>query len=135
MPRVLLSLTTAVVLATGLAACSGGTDAVTEVQPAEAAKTLTAEPDITILDVRTPAEFAGGHLPGAVNIDVEGGTFDQQVAALPKDDTYLVYCHSGNRSGVATEAMAKAGFTHLLDLQGGVTAWQQAGGTLVTDGQ
>ena len=94
---------------------------------------MLAEPDVTVVDVRTPAEYAAGHLPGAVNIDIEGGSFEQQVDQLPKDETYFVYCRTGNRSGVATGQMADLGFTDLYDLQGGVVDSQAAGGAVVTN--
>ena len=61
-----------------------------------------------VLDVRTPAEFAAGHLPGAVNIDVEAPDFGTRIAALDASLPYAVYCRSGNRSGVALAAMAAA---------------------------
>lgn len=130
--RLVGALLAATVLLGGLAACSTTPGAVTDVDVAESTSILT-EPGITVLDVRTPAEFAAGHLPGAVNIDIEGGAFSEQIADLPKDGEYFVYCRSGNRSGVATDEMADAGFTKLYDLQGGVGAWQAAGGALVTD--
>ncbi|HEY5247692.1 MAG TPA: rhodanese-like domain-containing protein, partial [Dermatophilaceae bacterium] len=53
---------------------------------------------------------------------------------LDKNATYAVYCHSGNRSGAALEQMAAAGFTHLFDLAGGLTAWQAMGGHMVAGG-
>lgn len=115
----------------GLTACSSGSDAVTDVNPKAAAQVLQ-ESGTTVIDVRTPAEYAAGHLPGAVNIDVESATFEDQVKQLPKDGQYLVYCHSGNRSGVATDEMATLGFTDVYDLQGGIEAWQADGGQVVT---
>lgn len=90
-------------------------------------------PDTVLLDVRTPAEFAAGHIAGAVNIDVEAATFPQLVAELDPAKNYAVYCRSGNRSKAAMAAMGKAGFGHLFDLGGGIGAWQSAGGQLVTD--
>lgn len=114
-----------------VSACTSGSDAVTDVTSAEAVEVL-AEPDVTVVDVRTPAEYAAGHLPGAVNIDVESGSFEQQVDQLPKDGSYFVYCRTGNRSGVATDQMADLGFTDLYDLQGGIVDWQAAGGPVVT---
>ncbi len=122
----------AVIAVGGLSACSGGSDAVTSVTPSDAVAVL-AEPGVAVLDVRTPAEFATGHLEGAVNVDIEGGAFEQQVADLPKDATYVVYCRSGNRSGVATKQLADLGFTDVYDVQGGIVAWQSAGGAVVTD--
>lgn len=123
---------TGLVAVGGLTACSNGSDAVTDVNPKAAAEVLQ-ESGTTVIDVRTSAEYASGHLPGAVNIDAEAATFEDQVEQLPKDAQYLVYCHSGNRSGVATDEMAKLGFTDVYDLQGGIVAWQADGGQLVTD--
>lgn len=80
--------------------------------------------DTVILDVRTPAEFNGGHIPGAKNLDLMGPAFAQEVARLDKDKTYLVYCRSGNRSGAACGLMAKQGFEKLNNLRGGIAAWQ-----------
>lgn len=88
-------------------------------------------PHTTILDVRTPAEFASGHLEGAVNADIEGD-FAAAIADLDKAAPYAVYCRSGNRSAIAVQAMQQAGFTATYHLDGGITAWQAAGGTVVT---
>ena len=89
-------------------------------------------PDTVLLDVRTPAEFAEGHLPGAVNIDVESPDFAQQISGLDQSKAYAVYCRSANRSKVAMTAMQQAGFTQLYDLAGGINAWKSAGGEVVT---
>ena len=80
-----------------------------------------------LLDVRTPAEYAAGHLEGAKNIDVESPDFTTQIAGLDKSATYALYCRSGNRSGVAMATMSGAGFTNVFHLGGGITAWQGAG--------
>lgn len=129
--RLVAAALVALVATGGITACSSSSDAITDVSASEATSVL-AEPDVMVIDVRTPAEYAAGHLPGAVNIDVESGSFEQQVGQLPKDGTYFVYCRSGNRSGVATDQMAGLGFTHLYDLQGGIESWQSAGGQVVT---
>lgn len=84
-----------------------------------------------VLDVRHPEEFVAGHLANAQNIDVEASTFTSEIAKLDKNATYAVYCHSGRRSGIATEQMAKAGFAHLYNLNGGIAAWSAAGGAVV----
>src|SRR3569623_1844240 len=57
-----------------------------------------AQPGTTLLDVRTPAEYAAGHLAGAVNLDVQGAGFADAVGRLDPSARYAVYCHSGNRS-------------------------------------
>lgn len=85
-----------------------------------------------VLDVRTPGEFVAGHIQGAMNIDVEASTFNTEIAKLDKSKTYAVYCHSGNRSGVATATMAKAGFKHLFNLENGISDWMAHGMTVVT---
>ena len=69
-----------------------------------------------ILDVRTPEEFAAGHLDGAVLVDIKDPSFDTKLAALDPSVAYVVYCRSGNRSAQAVERMKAAGFTDLTDL-------------------
>ncbi len=91
-----------------------------------------ARPGTTVLDVRTPAEFAQGHLPGAVNVDIEAPDFGARLGALDPAAPYAVYCRSGNRSAAALDAMASLGFTAAYDLSGGIVGWQGAGGEVVT---
>jgi rhodanese-related sulfurtransferase len=64
-----------------------------------------------LIDVRTPAEFAEGHLDGAVNVPVELSTFTAQVALLDPSMDYLVYCRTGRRAEIAIEYMESLGFT------------------------
>ena len=66
-----------------------------------------------VIDVRTPAEYAAGHVASAINIDVESGAFDRAIATLDSSVTYVVYCHSGRRSAIAAEKMSNAGLTVL----------------------
>jgi rhodanese-related sulfurtransferase len=84
-----------------------------------------------LVDVRTPAEFAAGHIAGATNIDVEAADFATKIGALDKGAAYALYCRSGNRSGVAMQAMLSSGFTHVFHLGGGIGAWQSAGQPVV----
>ena len=88
---------------------------------------------VVVLDVRTPEEFASGHLVGAVNINLESGSFESDIAGLDQGAPYAVYCRSGNRSGQAMGIMQDAGFTDVAHLDGGIVAWQEAGGQIVTD--
>ena len=81
---------------------------------------------LTIIDVRTPDEFATGHLEGAVNSDIEGGQFSTYIATLDKTATFVLYCHSGRRAALAAQAMADAGFTDVHDI-GSIADWQAAG--------
>ncbi len=61
-----------------------------------------------IVDVRTPAEYASGHLQGAVNLDFQSGSFEEAVADLDTEADYVVYCQSGNRSAKAVSVMEAA---------------------------
>lgn len=85
------------------------------------------EGDIVVLDVRTPDEFADGHLEGARMIDFYSPDFADQLAELDPEASYLLYCRSGNRSGRTTEIMADLGFTDVADVDGGILAWTAAG--------
>lgn len=72
--------------------------------------------DAIIIDVRTPEEFAAGHLEGALLYNVQDPSFEANIAALDATATYVVYCRSGNRSAQAIERMKAVGFTTLTDL-------------------
>ena len=80
-----------------------------------------------VLDVRTAREFEAGHIPGAVNIDVNSPEFEKKVAELDKAKPYLVHCASGVRSVRACEKMNRMDFKQLINLQGGMKAWEKAG--------
>ena len=82
---------------------------------------------LVIVDVRTPAEFREGHLPGAVNMDYFGGPFETQIKSLPKTAPVLLYCRTGNRSGSAYDVMTKAGIGNILHMHEGIIKWQQLG--------
>ncbi len=83
--------------------------------------------DLVVLDVRTPEEFAEGHLEGAVLVDFYDADFADQLAALDPDVLYLLYCRSGNRSGETLGVMEQLGFTSVADIDGGIIAWAGAG--------
>lgn len=88
--------------------------------------------DLIILDVRTIEEFGEGHLEGAEMLDFYGADFAEQLDLLDKDQPYLIYCRSGNRSGQTLAIMEELGFTDVADVDGGVLAWADAGLDLVT---
>ncbi len=83
-------------------------------------------PDAPVVDVRTPEEFAKGHLVNAKNIDWRGNDFDKQVEALDKSKPVLVYCLSGGRSSEAAEKMRSEGFKEVYELNGGIMKWRAA---------
>lgn len=88
---------------------------------------MTAKKKNMLVDVRTPEEVAEGHLPGALNINFLGENFSQEIQTLNKNKTYLLYCRSGSRTRKAADQMQKAGFKKVYMLEGGITAWNEAG--------
>lgn len=75
-----------------------------------------------LVDVRTPAEFASGHILSAINIDYDNQSFESEIKKLDTSKTYFVYCRSGNRSGKAIAIMKNNGFKNIYELQGGISA-------------
>ncbi len=99
---------------------------------AAAFEEVVARPGVVVLDVRTPAEYAQGHLPDAVNVDINAPEARLRLSELERETPYAVYCRSGNRSAVALGVMDELGFTDAVHLVGGVGAWTAAGHDLVT---
>lgn len=86
------------------------------VAPAEATSLIDA--GAVVIDVRTPEEFAAGHLQGAENIDVQAADFHERVGKLDPDATYVLYCRSGSRAGAAAQMMTDMGFTDVVNAGG-----------------
>ncbi len=86
-----------------------------------------ADPALVVIDVRTPREFAGGHIFGAANLDLYAPDLRARLASLPRDVAYLIYCRSGHRSAVAARVMQELGFALIFELEGGILAWEEAG--------
>ena len=78
-----------------------------------------------LIDVRTPEEFGGGHIPNSININFNAPDFSAQIEKLDKSKTYLVYCRSGARSGRAATSMSELGFQTIYTLKGGILGWNQ----------
>jgi len=114
-----------------LAGCSSTGSATTvNLNVSEFSQKIT-EPGVIIVDVRTPEEFAGGHIEGALNIDFNSGNFANEITRLNPSENYAVYCRSGSRSGQAASMMHKAGFHDVSNLNGGVIDWTNDGLPLV----
>lgn len=92
---------------------------------------VIADPGVTIVDVRTPQEYAEGHIEGAVNIPVESADFLDRVGELDPAGTYAVYCRSGNRSQGAVDGMSSIGINGIVELESGTNGWSSAGQPLV----
>lgn len=109
-----------------LAGCSSTGSATTvNLNVSEFSQKIT-EPDVIILDVRTPEEFASGHIESALNIDFNSGDFANEITRLNPSGNYAIYCRSGSRSGQAASIMHKAGFHDVSNLNGGVIDWTNA---------
>jgi phage shock protein E len=135
-------MTLAIILATVLAVagCGGVPSAAPVVAPAAVAAqtknlpadldvataaSLHGQSDVVFLDVRTPEEYAEGHIPGVVLIPLD--ELPHRIDEVPKDKTVVVTCRSGNRSAQAAEILRQAGYSNVHNMTGGITAWQQAG--------
>ena len=80
-----------------------------------------------ILDVRTPSEFANGHIENAVNLDYYSETFKNALNRLDYNKTYLIYCRTASRSGRVLDLMKELGFKEVYNIAGGITDWKEAG--------
>ena len=105
-----------------------GGSAVTNVSVGKAQTLLkerAGKADFVIVDVRTPEEFAEGHIDGAVNLDVQARDFEKKLRVLDRKKSYLVYCRTGNRSRKATVAMEALGFRSIFHMTEGIVRWKQ----------
>jgi rhodanese-related sulfurtransferase len=91
------------------------------------------EKNVQLVDVRTPEEYAEGHIKGAVNINFKKRTFPDFINVIDKKKPVAIYCRSANRSGKAALIMQSLGFKKIYDLDGGIKAWKAAGKELSAD--
>jgi len=90
-------------------------------------KILSTIVQVQLIDVRTPEEYAQGHLKNAVNVDINSDDFESRIQKLDKTKPVLVYCLSGGRSGRAASKMEDMGFSTVYNMQGGIMQWRSAG--------
>jgi phage shock protein E len=81
----------------------------------------------TLIDVRTVEEYAGGHISGSLNMDINNEGFKENVLMLDRSKEYVLYCASGVRSGKAADIMRQSGFTSVYTLAGGMKLWRDKG--------
>jgi len=110
-----------------LTACAAQVQTVPEISADELVSRRAGVDPPVVLDVRTPEEFEGGHVPGALNVPHD--QIERRLAELEpyRDREVVLYCRSGRRAGVASETLAAAGFAHLLHLSGDMSGWRAEG--------
>jgi rhodanese-related sulfurtransferase len=98
-----------------------------QITAAELAKRVHTPPAPLILDVRSPREYAAGHVPGAVNIPHTQLAYRLGELGIDKSEEVVVYCQVGKRAALAEQVLAEAGYTGVLHLEGQMRAWQRGG--------
>ena len=115
---------------TGIPTQPTPTQLIEDVTPQEAFTLIQnnlGNPDFVILDVRTSGEFAEGHLENAANLDFYLETFRDELSQLDRNETYLIYCRSDNRSGKALGLMKELNFRAVYNMSGGIIEWEAEG--------
>lgn len=118
-----LLLTTAVILFLLSASVDAGSFG--DVTTKKASSMISSKKGLIILDVRTPEEYAKGHLINARLMNFYEPTFKDQLKTLPKDRTLLIYCKSGRRSAETLAMMKSLGFKSAYNMLGGFDAWSK----------
>lgn len=118
-----------------LAGCTRSVNNEPQVSISEFVEVKKQHPQAVILDVRTPEEYNSGTMPDAININVLESSFDQNVSQFDKDATVMVFCKSGGRSAKAKQRLIDLGFANVVDLEGGIMGWKNAGGEIITPHQ
>ena len=112
-------------VAMGMGACSQGDSDAPEMAPQELVARMTAETPPVILDVRTPQEYAAGHVPGAINVPHKAMA-DRLAEMLGfRDREVVLYCERGKRSEMARAVLLEAGFTSTQLLKGHMVEWRR----------
>ena len=114
--------------------CNGQTSKnIKDIDPKAFSEKIIATPKAQIIDVRTPQEFAGGHIDNALNIDWLGDDFVVNTEKLDKTKPVFVYCKTSNRSLQAAAKLEELGFKTIYNLQGGLLKWDADGFSKPTD--
>jgi len=127
MKKLIIAFSTLIILF--IYACSAGhaQSNANLLPPTEFKKKVETTDKAVIIDVRTPDEYKDGHLSNAVNMNWNDDTFGQQIKSLDKNAPVFVYCYAGGRSSAAAKELRKQGFKEVYDMQGGMSAWRDAG--------
>lgn len=99
-------------------------ESVVNVSPKELSELIKEHEGIKMIDVRTPEEFASGHISGAQNINFFDKNFAKSLEKLDKSEPVIIYCKSGRRSGKSRAVLKELGFEKIYDLEGGILNWK-----------
>jgi len=114
--------------------CNGQTSKnITDIDTKTFSEKITAAPNAQIIDVRTPQEFASGHIDNAVNIDWLSDNFVVNTQKLDKTKPVFLYCKTSNRSTQAAKKLEELGFTTIYNMKGGLLQWDAEGLSKPTD--
>lgn len=132
MSRLLINMILSVVFLLGPAVGCGqsaSTESIVHLSAIEANRLIAqnkANSKFVILDVRTPREYAQGHIAGALLLDYTSADFKKGLERFDRSDTYLIYCRTGNRSARALKLIEKMQFSHVYHLKSGIVGWAAA---------
>jgi phage shock protein E len=110
-----------------LVGCSRSANGVSSIEPAELEQRIESGQAPVVLDVRTPEEYAAGHIPGALNIPHTELASRLGELSAGKSEEIVVHCASGKRAGIAERVLLDAGYTRVRDLDGHMSGWREAG--------
>lgn len=99
---------------------------VKDVTVEQAVAQLNKDPKTVVIDVRTPQEFAAGHIERAINLNMKDKDFAEKLAKLDKEKTYLMHCASGGRSGAVIPIWDGLKFKKVMHLRAGMVGWKAA---------
>ncbi|MDD4876638.1 MAG: rhodanese-like domain-containing protein [Dehalococcoidales bacterium] len=122
-----LLITIGIILPSGCTSNETSITIIEDITPENAFTLIQDNPDIIIIDVRTPREFEEEHIENAININFYSSAFIENLKTLDKNKTYLVYCAIGVRSSNAVKIMADIDFTKTYNLLGGIKQWKSQG--------
>ncbi len=109
-----------------LNSCTNAHTGNTKLSATEFSARLAESSNPVILDVRTPEEFASGHLENATNINWNSSDFEEKTSVLNKEKPVFLYCRSGGRSSEAAKKLQELGFKEVYEMQGGITQWRSS---------
>lgn len=121
----LMTILALLMFTTGFSQETESEEVTTQQVDKEAFKSAIESGDYILFDVRTVEEYMEGHIEGAKSLNVLDDQFDKTISNISKTQKYLIYCKSGARSERALEKMKDAGFTHVLELEGGYENWKK----------